>query len=182
MTDATNEPVDEAQDDEEQFSSWDAFWAEAQRRQLAARGLSPTVTIRGVEVRRPADLPIRFEQDVAAAEVADDDATFQLLLEKLFGVDVFTAWISAGMGRLEFRVIFTWALANGKGRPFTFEQAFEAVRASMEPPAGDTPAGDNPGKEPSSSPPTSGASANTGRRSRRTSAPPTSSTPTPSPT
>jgi hypothetical protein len=172
MTDATNEPADEIPDDEEQFSSWDAFWAEAQRRQLAVRGLSPTVTIRGVDVRRPQDLPMRFEQEVAQARHANDDATFQLLLEKLFGVDVLSAWIEAGMGALEFRVVLAWGMANGKGKPLTFQQAWEGVGAM------NSPAGDSPGKAPSSSTPTSDASARTGRRSRRTSAPPTSSTPT----
>lgn len=159
--------------DEEQYDSWDAFWAEV-------LDTAPTVTIRGVRVRTPRDLPMGFDQKLRVARNAGDEATYKGLLVDLFGVDVLDAWTAAGMGEIEFQVVLAWGYANGKNQPVTFQQAYELVRARQEAargkaPTQETTTGTNStskseGSDDSgpSSKPTSGANTSSPRaRSRR---------------
>lgn len=118
--------------------SWDAFWAEVQRKKLAERKKSATVVIRGVEVTVPADLPMRFDQDLAALGDSDDEADVRHLVGELFGDGVLDAWVDAGMSEEEFKTVLLWGVAVGRGRDITFAQAYEAVQTegkSLAPPA-----------------------------------------------
>ncbi|MFB4294791.1 hypothetical protein ACBI99_44680 [Nonomuraea sp. ATR24] len=163
-----HDDVDDPQ--EAEGESWDAFWDEVLR-------VSPTVTIRGTRVRRPADLPISFDERLARASNGNDEQTFRMLLGELFGTDVLDTWVAAGMGSREFKTVLTWGVACGRGRPISFREAYERIEAREAADREATALGKAPeGPEDSeSSTPTSEESAGTGRSSRRTSAASTSS-------
>lgn len=159
---------------EEEFDSWDAFWDEQLRREAAERGEAPTTTIRGVEVRVPADMPLGFEERLRRAQAASDEDTFRDLLSQLFGVDVLDAWVAAGMGRREYEVVLIWGVSRGRGSKITFQEAYERYKArealgkALE------------GEAETISTQTSGESAATGDSSRATSTVSTGSTRKPS--
>lgn len=122
--------------------SWDAFWSEVQRKKLAERKKSATTVIRGVEVLVPADLPMRFDQDLAALGDSDDPDDVRHLVGELFGEGVLDAWVDAGMSEDEFKTALLWGVAVGRGRDMTFAQAYEAVltegKSLQAPPANRT--------------------------------------------
>jgi hypothetical protein len=161
---STTEPIDTEHDNVDAVQepnpdqSWDDFWAEVQRAEADARTGPPTQTIRGIEVRVPHDLPLLFERKVDQLKGSDDEDAFADLLADLFGADVLDAWTEAGMTAREFQVALAWGMANGKGKPMTFREAYELVM-------------DRDGDEgkASSSTRTNGRSGGSGGRSKRTS-------------
>ncbi|MEV0619601.1 hypothetical protein AB0I81_40225 [Nonomuraea sp. NPDC050404] len=121
--------IDETPDDEQadEFASWDAFWDEATRKEAEALGQARTVVIRGVRVRVPQDIPMSFEFKAKKVKNSDSDKDFAALLASLFGTDVLTKWVAAGMGGREFRTVLHWGLSHGKGQPLTFQEAYDFV-------------------------------------------------------
>ena len=107
----------------EDTQSWDDFWAE-----VGAQ--AHTETIRGVQVTVPSDLPLRVvvRAEQLAASTSMNDV--QSLLVDIFEVDVLDAWIDAGMGAMELRTVLAWASAHGSGKPISFAEAFDVVRAA----------------------------------------------------
>lgn len=166
---SSTEPLDNGDDLQERIdqavedAGWDAFWDETLRAEAAERGQAPTTVIRGVKVRIPQDLPLRYEAKARRLKDSADDAAFASLLAELFGVDVLDAWREAGMGAREFRVILAWGMSHGRGKPISFREAYDIV---MQADDEDEDEGDGEGKAPTS---TSGGSASGGRSSRPTS-------------
>jgi hypothetical protein len=156
--DALDEPTER---DEAEFQGFDEFWDETLRQEAAEHGHAPTETIRGVTIKVPQDLPLRYEQKSQRLKDSSDDRAFADLLAELFGVDVLDVWREAGMGAREFRVILAWGLSHGKGKPITFREAYEVVRSKDD--------GEDAEGKGQSSTPASGASGSTGRSSKRTS-------------
>lgn len=144
--------------DDQEYGSWDDFWAEVERAEAAERGQAATTTIRGVTVPIPHDLRLRFDRKLDRLKDSASEDDIRSLLEDLFGADVLDAWVENGMKSREFRVVLRWAVANARGRPMTFREAYEAVRAD-EGKAKTTP---NPASTPSSA-----ASGDSGPSSRR---------------
>lgn len=110
-------------------ASWDAFWSEQKRKRQAELGTAAKVIIRGVEVVKPHDLPMRFDQQLTDLADSDDENDIRGLVVDLFGKDVIDAWVANGMEDEEFKVILLWGVAVGRGRDITFEQAYEAVQS-----------------------------------------------------
>lgn len=163
----STEPLDDnTAEQETEHQGFDAFWAEQLRKEAAERGQAPTETIRGVTVKVPQDLPMRFRAMARGMRNEQGDEAFKELLAALFGTDVLDAWDKNGMGAREFRTVLAWGLAHGDGNPISWQQAYEQVMAKEE--DGDA------GKE-SSSARKSGGSAGTGRSSKPTSGANTSS-------
>ena len=162
-TEPFDDDLEQPDDDAVEEAGWDAFWDETLRKEAAERGQAPTTIIRGVTVRIPQDLPLKYEAKAKRLKDSSDDAAFGELLAELFGTDVLDAWREAGMGVREFRVILAWGLSHGRGKPLTFREAYDLVHAEDEDDEGE---GDGGGK---ASTPTSGASASTGRSSKPTS-------------
>lgn len=146
--------------DEEAHDSWDAFWSEVQREELAERGGLPTETIRGVQVVIPHDVPMKFDRLLEKAQGSSSEADTKAALAMLFGADVLDRWVEAGMGGQEFQVVLMWGIANGRGKPKTFREAYEMVRQAEE------------GKAESSTR-KKGGKGGSGGRSKRTSKPAT---------
>lgn len=166
---SNTEPFDNEHDDLQdridqavEEAGWDAFWDETLRQEAAEHGHAPTETIRGVTVKVPQDLPLRYEVKASRLKDSSDDTAFAELLAELFGVDVLDVWREAGMGAREFRVILAWGLSHGKGKPISFREAYETVMKATD----DEDDEDAEGKAP---PSTSGGSANGGRSSKPTS-------------
>lgn len=111
---------------EQEYPSWDAFWAEV------APELVRTETIRGVKVEIPSNLPLSFDQRMAAAA---SEVAIRALLAEIFGTDVLDKWTKAGMGHLELQVVLTWAVANGQGRATGYREAYDLVRNAGKAPA-----------------------------------------------
>ncbi|MFI6904888.1 hypothetical protein ACIBKY_26745 [Nonomuraea sp. NPDC050394] len=130
---SATEPVDDAyedlpEDEEDEFEEWDAYWDEVERKKAAELGGPTTRIIRGVEVQVPHDLPLMFERTLDKVKGADD---FKGLVAALFGADALDAWIANGMKEEEFRVVFAWGYANGKGIPTSFRKAHEMAQAQQ---------------------------------------------------
>lgn len=128
----TTEPHDDLQQqigDAVEEAGWDAFWDEVLREEAEAAGRAPTEVIRGVTVKVPRDLPLKFQIKSQRMRDRDDEDAFAELLAELFGADVLDAWREAGMGAREFRTVLAWAMAHGRGRPISFREAYELVRA-----------------------------------------------------
>ena len=165
---SNSEPFDsDTAEQENEFQGFDAFWGETLRKEAAEHGLAPTEVIRGVKVKVPQDLPLKFRAKARAMRNEDGDDAFRELLAGLFGADVLDAWDAAGMGAREFRIVLAWGMSHGEGTPITWQQAYESVMAK------DDEAGDE-GKAPSSTR-KSGVSGGSGRSSKPTSAGNTSS-------
>lgn len=150
-----DEQIEEAEANE--FEAFDDFWAEVQRKEAEERTGPETVTIRDVTVKVPHDLPLRFELKTDRLKKSGSIEAFKELLADLFGADVLDAWVEAGMTEREFQTVLAWGMANGKGKPVTFREAYELVREKAE------------GKAETSSTRKNAASGATGGRSRRTS-------------
>lgn len=148
--------------DQDTTQSWDDFWAEIERKEAAERGRAATVTIRGVQVRVPHDLPLRFDRRLERLQGSTSEDDIRALLEDLFGQDVLDQWVENGMTSMEFRVLLRWAVANGRGRAMSFAEAYEAVKEDEQGKAETTTTAEMT--------PSSGGSASTGRSSRPTSA------------
>lgn len=148
-------------------ASFDAFWAEVQ-------GKRQSEIIRGVSVPVPDDLPIRFRKRMIELQDSDRDEDVQELVGMIFGEGILDQWIAAGMGGREFKVVMTWGLANGGGKPTSFREAFDIVQNA-----------DAQGKEASAPSPnraarraaTNSRSSATGTTSKRTSSASTASAP-----
>jgi hypothetical protein len=125
-----DDEIEDEQDD--QHESWEAFWAEVQREKAAERGELQTEVIRGVTVTVPHDLPLRFDRETERVRNSSSLSDIKALLEDLFGLDVLEAWMDAGMMHDEFQVVLAWGVANGRGRPTTFREAYEIVTAGAE--------------------------------------------------
>ena len=150
------DPLDVEDDEQpESHETWDAFWAEVQREEAAARGGLPTQVIRGVTVTVPHDLPLKFDRAIDQVRDSSTEDDTRRVLAELFGADVLGAWIDAGMTAAEFQVVLLWGVANGKGKELTFREAYDQFKARV-------------GKA-SSSTTTSGGSGDSGGRSKRTS-------------
>lgn len=111
-------------DEPERYASWDEFWAEIEGAEEVH-----TETIRGVKVRVPTEVTVRFAR---RAELLQDSTRMEditSLLGDLYGQEVLEAWIDAGMGMLEFQTVLAWSIARVTGEPLTFRQALERVRA-----------------------------------------------------
>lgn len=143
---------------------WDDFWSEIQAEQLAERGDAATETVRGVLVKVPFNLPMRFERLLDGLDGSATGEKVRQLLVDLFGVDVLDQWIDAGMDSLEFKVVLRWSIAHGRGRPITFREAYEQVKAM---PDDENEDGGGSGKDDST--PTKSGSASSGRSSKPTS-------------
>lgn len=175
---SNTEPFDTDNDDDvedvNEAQGFDAFWAEQLHKEAVERGIAPTEVIRGVTVRVPQDLPMRFR--AKARELRDQDGidAFKGLLADLFGVDVLDAWDAAGMGAREFKTVLHWGMSHGEGESITWQDAYDAVMAKDEDTEGDAGKGKSSTRK-------SGRSASTGRSSKRTSTGSTGSTPTDSP-
>lgn len=157
MTDQNHDDIDE----QDEFESWDAFWDEIRREEEAERGGPRTETIRGVQVVVPHDLPLRFDRRLDQRSGSSSEEDMRALLVDLFGEDILDQWIDAGMTDMEFRVVLMWGVANGKGKPTTFREAYELVRERES------------GKAKSSTRKSAGGGG-TGGRSKQTSTPATS--------
>ncbi|MFB4276039.1 hypothetical protein ACBJ59_12145 [Nonomuraea sp. MTCD27] len=167
-TEPLDDPIDEEPAvEEDEFGDWDDFWAERLRAEQAGRGGPATKTIRGVTVNIPADMPMQFEHKTEQVRRTGDLDGFKQLLADLFGVDVYDAWIAAGMGEREFQTVLVWGMANGRGEKTSFRQAYERVKAREQGKAetASTPASVESGDTGPSSKPTSAA--NTSSRRRR---------------
>lgn len=151
MTTAPELPVDD-----QEYGSWDDFWAEVEQRETPA-----TTVIRGVRVPIPHDLPLRFDRRLEQLQGSTSEADVRALLTDLFGADVLDAWVEAGMTSREFRTLLRWAVANGRGTAMTFREAYEAVRADEQQGKAQT--------EATASTPSSAASGDSGPSSKRTS-------------
>lgn len=128
----TTEPHDDLQqqiDDAAEEAGWDAFWDEVLREEAEASGRAPTETIRGVTVKVPQDLPLKFEAKARQLRSSNDEEAFASLLADLFGADVLDAWRENGMGAREFRTVLAWGMSHGRGKPITFREAYELVQA-----------------------------------------------------
>ncbi|MEU3162895.1 hypothetical protein [Streptosporangium sp. NPDC006930] len=144
--------------DDEETQSWDSFWSEIQAEEATERGEQATEVIRGVTVAIPHDLPLRFDRRLEQLSGSSTGESVKTLVADLFGDDVLEQWINAGMTQLEFRVVLMWGIAHGRGKPFSFREAYDIVREQ------------NQGKAKPDSTPTSSKSAGSGGRSKRTSA------------
>lgn len=142
--------------------AWDAFWDD-----IRARG--HTETIRGVTVRVPTDIPLAVERRME--ELADSSALEDVaeLVAGIFGADVLSQWIDAGMGMIEFKTLIAWGMAQGTGQDISFREAYERIRAADE---GKAPAPNRAQRRAASKKP----SASSGGRSKRTSSASTAST------
>ena len=109
-------------------TSFDDFWAEVERAELAERGALPTVDICGVTVTVPHDNPLRVELGARAKADSTAMEDVQQLVGDLFGTDVLDHWITAGMTNRQFRTVLLWGLANGNGKEMSFAQAYEFVK------------------------------------------------------
>lgn len=107
----------------ETFESWDAFWSEVQGSEQAK-----TETIRGVKVRVPTELTVRFAQRAEALQTSTKLEDITGVLGDLYGKDVMETWLDAGMELLEFQTVFAWSLAHAMGKPISFRQALAQVR------------------------------------------------------
>lgn len=105
-------------------AGWDAFWAEVNAKPAA------TEVIRGVTVPVPADLPLGFQQRVAQLQNSDRDEDVRELVGRIFGDDILDRWIAADMGARELQIVMAWGIANGGGRPTTFQEAYDMVVAA----------------------------------------------------
>lgn len=146
---------------DQEYGSWDDFWAEVERTEAAERGQAATTTIRGVTVPIPHDLPLRFDRKLNRLKDSTSEDDIRALLEDLFGADVLDAWVEAGMTSREFRVLLRWAVANARGTTMTFREAYDAVRADEQQGKAQT--------KPTPSTPSSAASGDSGPSSKRTS-------------
>lgn len=147
-------------DDDE--AGWDAFWAETLRAEAAERGIAPTETIRGVTVRVPQDIPLRYEAKAKALKDRGDDAAFAALIAEMFqvGEDVLEIWRERGMGARELRTVLAWGISHGKGKPISFREAYQLVMRAAREEGEDETGG---GKARKRSTRASGRSASTGR-------------------
>lgn len=100
--------------------TWDAFWAEA----TGGR----TEVIRGVEVQVPTDMPMVMEKRVEELSDSDREEDLAELISLLFGDDVLSAWVEAGMGARELQTVLTWGMAHASGRDLSFAEALDLVR------------------------------------------------------
>lgn len=157
------EPIDDydEQPAADETAGWDAFWAETLRKEREQRGIAPTVTIRGVTVRVPQDLPLSYQAKADRLKDSSSDEAFAELLAELFGADVLDVWRDDGMGLREFRTILAWALSHGRGQPISFREAYELVHNADDE--------DVDGEGGKASPQKSGASESSGRSSKPTS-------------
>lgn len=119
-------------DDQADTGSWDDFWAEIERAELAERDEAATEVIRGVRVVVPHDLPLRFDRKLIAVQESDDMTDVHDLVTDLFGDDVFERWVAAGMTSIEFQTVLAWGIAHGKGRRVSFAEAYEVVRSGKD--------------------------------------------------
>lgn len=115
-----NEP-DPQVDPEDDFLR---FWAEHEQAETG-----PEIKrILGVDVEVPRDLPMKFEKLAEALDGSSDIEDIKRLLVMLFGRDVLDEWIDNGVTNRQFRLLFTWGVANGQGAPTTFEEAADLLR------------------------------------------------------
>lgn len=141
-----------------------AFWGEHQARQKY-----PTVTILGVTIEVPHDIPIGFDAQVEQLQESEDIADMQRLSAFLFGEGVVEQWMANRMTRQQWQVLIVWAMANGGGQPTSFSEAAEMV-ARAEEHAAQGKAQPVPNRQARRASSKTRASAGTGRTSRRTSA------------
>lgn len=160
--DDLDERIADAVQEADESQSWDAFWDEVQREEEAERGGRRTEVIRGVEVVVPYDLPLSFDRRLEKFRSSSSEEATRALVADLFGVDALDAWVEAKMTAAEFQTVLMWGVANGKGKPTSFREAYELVRTRSE------------GKAESSTR-KSGSGGSSGGRSKRTSAANTSS-------
>lgn len=159
MADETSEveEVDEVDD----HQSWDDFWAEVVPDER-------TETIRGVIIKVPHRLPLKFDRRATQLKNSGDEEAIGELLTMLFGVNVLDAWVDADMDDLELKVALMWGMAHGKGRAISFRRAYELVMEQEAAKAQDQAEGKAPASARSSTRKRS-ASGSTGGRSKRTS-------------
>jgi hypothetical protein len=112
---------DVVEDVDQEHEDFDAYWAARERARRP-----PYVTIRGIEVEAPTDLPIELElqpERYANASTFDEVREY---LEVVLG-DVVDDLVKAGIGLRELLLLVTWATANGAGRRTTLAQADELL-------------------------------------------------------
>lgn len=146
--------------------SWDAFWAEV-------AGEQRTEVIRGIEVPVPTNLPLALEKRATDLEDSERFEDYAELVGRIFGPDVLTRWVDAGMGLRELQVVLTWGMAQGSGQDMSFREAFETVMKADDEGKPEAPAGANRAARRAAQ---KKPSAGTGGRSRRTSSASTAST------
>jgi hypothetical protein len=144
--------------------SWDAFWAEVDGDRTAR-----TETIRGVTVRVPTDLQLRFGQRLEELQDSEREEDVASLVADLFGHDVYGQWAQAGMTGREFQTVLAWGISHARGQAISFHEAYALVKqAEQGKPA--APIGGNREQRRQSartggpSRPTSGASTHSRRR------------------
>lgn len=167
--DRTADELDESGEVEpEEIDDFLAFLAEQDPTEVEV------TTIYGVKVEIPRDVPLLFNQKLIALDAGQaDDDTVRELVEILFGSDIYNGWVLAGMTDRQFAIIFTWGMANAKGKRTTFAEAKKMLEESeaeerptnrAERRAAVRPRGSATGR---SSKPTSRANTSSPRRSSR---------------
>jgi hypothetical protein len=144
--------------------SWDSFWAEVQQTER-------TEAICGVTVKVPTDITLRFDRRVEDLQASGREEDVEELVADLFGADVYQAWVTNGMTGRQFRTVLGWGMANAKGKPLTFREAYDLMKAAEDGPGnGQAPTGANRAQRRQSAPTggpskrTSGGSTRSGRK------------------
>lgn len=108
-----------------QFDDFDAFWRDQ------ANAVRPA-KIRGVIVRPPIDVPMGLMQQIDTVMGSDDEQSLHQVTAQIFGRDILSTWIAAGMGVREFQTVIAWAGAAMRGTPVDFAEAVRIVAEAIE--------------------------------------------------
>lgn len=110
--------------DASQVEDFDAFWADQ------AAAVKPA-KIRGVVVRPPHDVPLGLLQQIDTVMGSSDEQALHQVTAQIFGRDILSTWIDAGMGMIEFQTVIAWAGAAMQGTPVDFGEALRIVRQAL---------------------------------------------------
>jgi hypothetical protein len=111
----------------EQEADFEAFWSSYAP--TLEEDKPETVTIFGVDVEIPHDLPLKVTVQVERFQDSADIDTIRHLVGLIFDADVLGEWIERDITEEQFAVLLVWGMANGKGQKTTFAEAAALVKA-----------------------------------------------------